>query len=71
VCAVLPIRLKSEPSKTALVLDVVVFAFALSTALETDGPTWMRVVGGVIAVAAAVLGVRSALLLYKSLRSAR
>lgn len=55
---------------TALVLDVVVFLVAFSTALETDAPSWMRVVGGVIAVAAAVLGVRSALLLYTSRRSA-
>lgn len=53
---------------TLLVLDVVVFLVSLSTALEADGPTWMRIVGGVIAVAAAALGVRTALLLYTTRR---
>lgn len=56
---------------TLLVLDAVVFFFALDAALETDGPTWMRIVGGVIAVAAAVLGVRSALFVYTNRRSTR
>lgn len=56
---------------TLLVLDAVVFSLALDAALETDGPTWMRIVGGVIAVAAAVLGVRSALFVYTNRRSTR
>ena len=49
----------SGPSTPALVLDLV-FLIALPTALDTDGPAWLRVVGGVIALIAAVLGVCSA-----------
>ncbi|NYD59543.1 hypothetical protein BKA08_003781 [Nocardioides marinisabuli] len=56
---------------TLLVLDAVVFFLALATALETDGPTWMRIVGGVIAVAAVALGVRSALFVYTNRPSTR
>ena len=62
--SVIPLQLRSEPSIPALVLDVVVFLIAFPAALESDGPAWLRVLCGVIALVAAVLGVRSAALMY-------
>ncbi|MFC6287134.1 hypothetical protein ACFP3Q_16905 [Nocardioides sp. GCM10027113] len=63
------IQLKSAPSVAVLVLDVVVLIVALITALDPDAPTWMRVMGAVVATVAALLVVRSARLLLAGRRA--
>lgn len=67
----LPVRLRSEPSVTALVLDAIVFIVAFPLALESDEAAWIRLVAGAFALAAAVLGARSVFLFYERHRSAR
>lgn len=60
-----PVRLRSEPSVLALVLDVVVFALVLPGALSVDNATWIRLICFALAAAALVLGARSATLLAR------
>lgn len=61
-------RLSSEPSVTALVLDVLVLWITLPSAFATGLPAWVRLIFGVVALLAAVLGVRSAILLHRRSR---
>ncbi|MDP3895024.1 hypothetical protein [Nocardioides sp.] len=61
-------RLSSEPSVTALVLDLLVLLFALSSAFAMELPVWVRLIFGVVALLAAVLAVRSARLLHRRSR---